>query len=61
MGLGQALLDAKNAALVADSFFSLRTKAHIMADPKFPPAPDWLPETLLVHGGSLRSSHGELS
>lgn len=32
-----------------------------MADPKFPPAPDWLPETLLVHGGSLRSSHGELS
>jgi O-succinylhomoserine sulfhydrylase len=32
-----------------------------MADPKFPPAPDWLPETLLVHGGSLRSGHGELS
>jgi O-succinylhomoserine sulfhydrylase len=32
-----------------------------MADPKFPPAPDWQPETLLVHGGSLRSSHGELS
>ncbi len=32
-----------------------------MADPKFPPAPDWQPETLLVHGGSLRSGHGELS
>jgi O-succinylhomoserine sulfhydrylase len=32
-----------------------------MADPKFPPAPDWRPETLLVHGGSLRSSFGELS
>jgi O-succinylhomoserine sulfhydrylase len=32
-----------------------------MADPKFPPAPDWQPETLLVHGGSLRSPHGELS
>lgn len=32
-----------------------------MADPKFPPAPDWQPETLLVHGGSIRSGHGELS
>ncbi len=32
-----------------------------MADPKFPQAPDWQPETLLVHGGTLRSSHGELS
>ena len=32
-----------------------------MADPKFPPAPDWQPETLLVHGGSLRSGYGELS
>lgn len=32
-----------------------------MADPKFPPAPDWQPETLLVHGGSLRSGFGELS
>jgi O-succinylhomoserine sulfhydrylase len=32
-----------------------------MADPKFPPAPNWQPETLLVHGGSLRSQHGELS
>lgn len=32
-----------------------------MADPKFPKAPDWQPETLLVHGGSLRSGYGELS
>ncbi len=32
-----------------------------MADPKFPPAPDWDLETLLVHGGSLRSQYGELS
>jgi O-succinylhomoserine sulfhydrylase len=32
-----------------------------MADPKFPPAPDWHPETLLVHGGTLRSQFGELS
>ncbi|MEQ1697183.1 MAG: O-succinylhomoserine sulfhydrylase [Hyphomicrobiaceae bacterium] len=32
-----------------------------MADPKFPPAPDWQPETLLVHGGSMRSGNGELS
>jgi len=32
-----------------------------MADPKFPPAPDWQPETLLVHGGTLRSGFGELS
>ncbi len=32
-----------------------------MADPKFPTPPDWQPETLLVHGGTLRSSHGELS
>jgi O-succinylhomoserine sulfhydrylase len=32
-----------------------------MADPKFPPAPAWHPDTLLVHGGSLRSQFGELS
>ena len=32
-----------------------------MADPKFPPAPDWDPATLLVHGGTLRSPFGELS
>ena len=32
-----------------------------MADPKFPSPPDWDPETLLVHGGTLRSPFGELS
>ena len=32
-----------------------------MADPKFPQLPDWQPETLLVHAGTLRSQHGELS
>lgn len=32
------------------------------ADPKLPPPPpEWAPETLLVHGGSTRSQHGELS
>ena len=32
-----------------------------MADPKSPPAPPWQPETLLVHGGTLRSQFGETS
>lgn len=32
------------------------------ADPKFPTPPaSWAPETLLVHGGSQRSRHGELT
>ncbi len=32
------------------------------ADPKIPPPPsEWAPETLLVHGGTQRSQHGELS
>jgi O-succinylhomoserine sulfhydrylase len=54
-------LDAKFARGLADGR-RYEDRSPMPADPKFPPPPaEWAPETLLVHGGSLRSANGELT